>query len=141
MTQGEISVAVLDDEPNMRVALRRLLECHGFHVELCESYEYFLAAVECRRPDCLLLDLHMPGLSGLEILGLMASRQVAIPTVVITGRDEPGTEARVRGLGAVNYLLKPLDESTLVQSIRDACAVPAGGGLLRFIQRFAHDQP
>jgi FixJ family two-component response regulator len=122
----KITVAVLDDESKMRVALKRLLETHGFEVTLCESWEAFLATVQSRHPDCLLLDLHMPGFSGFEILGMMASLRPPVATVVITGRDEPGNEARVRGLGAVNYLLKPLDEITLVQAIHEACAVPTG---------------
>lgn len=108
----------------MRIALKRLLETYGFDVAVCGSWTDFLATAQSRLPDCLLLDLHMPGISGFEILEKMASLRPPVATVVITGRDEPGNEARVRGLGAVNYLLKPLDETTLVRAIHEACAVP-----------------
>jgi len=116
-------VAVLDDESKMRVALKRLLETYGFDVAECESWPDFLATTQSRPPSCLLLDLHMPEISGFEILEKMASLRPPVATVVITGRDEPGNEARVRELGAVNYLLKPLDETTLVRAIHEACAV------------------
>jgi FixJ family two-component response regulator len=122
VTDQKIMVAVLDDESKMRVALKRLLRAHGFEVVVCETWGDFLSCAESRLPDCLLLDLHMPGISGFEILGLMASLPKPVPTVVITGRDEPGTEAVVRGLGAVEYLLKPLDESTLLQALLEAHA-------------------
>ena len=122
MTDQAITVAVLDDEAKMRVALKRLLGTHGFDVVLCSTWAEFESTAERRLPDCLLLDLHMPGISGFEALGLMASLRRPVPTVVITGREEADTEATVRELGAVRCLLKPLDESTLVQAIRDACA-------------------
>jgi FixJ family two-component response regulator len=122
VTDQAITVAVLDDESKMRVALKRLLGTHGFEVIPSGTWEEFVSMAERRPPDCLLLDLHMPGISGFEVLGLMASLRRPVPTVVITGREEAGTEATVRALGAVNYLLKPLDESTLVQAIHDACA-------------------
>jgi FixJ family two-component response regulator len=125
VTDRKIIVAVLDDESKMRTALKRLLGTHGFEIALCESWEDFVATVQDHRPDCLLLDLHMPGYSGFDILGMMAGLRPPVPTVVVTGRDEPGTDARVRALGAVNYLLKPLDESTLVQAIHAACGLSA----------------
>ena len=121
MTEQTIVVAVLDDESKMRVALKRLLGTHGFAVVLCETWEDFSSIPEHLHPDCLLLDLHMPGTSGFELLDLMGALHAAVPTVVITGCHEPGNEERVRALGASNYLLKPLDESTLVQAIHHAC--------------------
>ncbi|MFN0127242.1 MAG: response regulator transcription factor [Verrucomicrobiales bacterium] len=122
MSEPKTIVAVLDDEPKMRVALKRLLGLHGFDVVVRATWDGFLSAAEDRHLGCLVLDLHMPGLSGFEILDQMASMPRPVPTVVITGRNEPGNAARVRGLGAVNYLLKPLDETSLVQAIHDAIA-------------------
>lgn len=119
-------MAVLDDESKMRVALKRLLVTHGFEVVLCGTWADFLSIQEDLRPDCLLLDLHMPGASGIEVLGLMRALPVPVPTVVITGCHEPGNEELVRGLGASSYLLKPLDETTLVQAICDACQTGLG---------------
>ena len=114
-------VAVLDDEPKMRSALARLLKTHGYGVELFESGEDFLKTAESDRADCILLDLHMPQTTGFDVLESLSSRHIAMPAIVITGHDEPGNAERVRSLGAADYLLKPLDESTLVVAIERAC--------------------
>ena len=121
--EKKIIVAVLDDESKIRVALKRLLETHGFDDAMYESWPYFLATVQSRRPDGLLLDLPMPAISGFEILERIATLRPPVATVVISGCDEPGNEARVRGLGAVNYLLKLLDETTLVRATHEVWAV------------------
>lgn len=69
----------------------------------------------------MLLDLHMPGTTGFDVLEAMPSRHIHVPAIVITGHDEPGNADRVRSLGAADYLLKPLDESTLVDAIARVC--------------------
>ena len=125
MINRKTVVAVLDDEPKMRSALRRLLTSHGYDVELFESGDDFLRAAESDPADCILLDLHMPQTTGLDVLEGLNSRQIVMPTIVITGRDEPGNAERVLGLGAADYLLKPLDESTLVEAIERACPEPS----------------
>ena len=115
-------IAVLDNEPEMRKALRRLLSCCGFHVEEYAGGDELLAALGLHAPDCLLLDLHMPGLSGFEILEALHSRRTPVPVVVITAHDEPGTAARVRELGASAYLKKPVDRDALLSAIAEAIA-------------------
>jgi FixJ family two-component response regulator len=110
-------VAVLDDEPEMRKALRRLLASRGFRVEEYERGEDLLAVVNSHRLDCLLLDLHMPGLNGFDVLEAFRSRQILVPVVVITAHDEPGTAERVRALGASAYLKKPADRDALFSAI------------------------
>lgn len=112
---------MLDDEPKMRSALRRLLAANGYEVELFESGDDFLNAAASNGADCLLLDLHMPKTTGFDVLESMSSRHVAMPAIVITGHDETGNAERVRRLGAVEYLLKPLDESVLLDAINRAC--------------------
>ena len=115
-------VAVLDDEPEMRKALRRLLTCRSFCVEEYGSGEDLLAALDSHPPACLLLDLHMPGLSGFDVLEAFRSRRSPVPVIVITAHDEPGTAERVRGLGASAYLKKPVDRDALLSAL--ATAVP-----------------
>jgi len=110
-------IAVLDDEPEMRKALRRLLTGRGFCVEEYESGSDFLAAVGTRALDCLLLDLHMPEVSGFDVLEAFQSRHIRTPVIVITAHDEPGTEQRVRHLGAAGYLRKPVDRDALISAI------------------------
>ena len=118
MSQTRALIAVLDDEPQFGKALARLLKAHGFDVVTFTHGEEFLAACASRLPDCLLLDLHMPGLSGFEVLERMAGRHV--PVLVITGHDQLGNAVRVRALGAVNYFLKPVNGAQLLAAIRDA---------------------
>lgn len=125
MIDRKTVVAVLDDEPKMRSALARLLKTHGFDVELFESGDDFLKVAESDRADCLLLDLHMPQTTGFDVLERLSSMHIPMPAIVITGHDEPGNAQRVRGLGAADYLLKPLDESTLVEAIKRACPEPS----------------
>jgi len=115
-------IAVLDDEPQFCKALGRLLKTHGFEVETFTLGEELLAACASRLPDCLLLDLHMSGLNGFQVLERLAAQHVPLPVVVITGHDQPGNAERVRALGAVEYLLKPLNESQLLAAIGAAIA-------------------
>jgi FixJ family two-component response regulator len=111
-------VSVLDDEPQFGKALARLLKTHGFEVQTFTHVEKFLEACASRLPNCLLLDLHMPALSGFDVLEWIAARRV--PVLVITGHDQPGNAERVRALGATAYFLKPVNESHLLTAIRAA---------------------
>jgi CheY-like chemotaxis protein len=115
-------VAVLDDEPEMRKALRRLLACRGFRVEEYERGEDLLIALGSQPLDYLLLDLHMPGINGFDVLEAFRSRQIPVPVIVITAHDEPGAEERVRALGASAYLKKPVDRDALLSAIAAATA-------------------
>lgn len=109
-------LAVLDDEPKFCRALARLLKTHGFEVVAFSSGEELLAACALRMPECLLLDLHMPGLNGFEVLERIS--RWALPTLVITGHDQPGNAERVRALGALDYFLKPVNETQLLAAVR-----------------------
>jgi len=116
-------IAVLDDEPQFCKAVARLLKTHAFDVVTFTRGEEFLAECTSQSPDCLLLDLHMPELSGFEVLERIAARRIR--SFVITGHDEPGNAERVRALGAVDYFLKPVNESQLIEAIRSAIDHPA----------------
>jgi FixJ family two-component response regulator len=116
-------IAVLDDEPQFCKAVARLLKTYHFDVLTFTCGEVFLADCATRLPDCLLLDLNMPDLSGFEILERIATRRM--PAFVITSHDQPGNAERVRALGAVNYFLKPVNESQLVDAIRAVIDHPA----------------
>jgi FixJ family two-component response regulator len=111
-------ISVLDDEPQYCKALARLLKTHSFEVVTFTHGEEFLEAYASRMPNCLLLDLHMPGLNGFEVLERIAARRV--PVLVITGHDQPGNAERVRALGGSGYFLKPVNELQLVEAIRAA---------------------
>ena len=115
-------VAVLDDEIEFRKALHRLLTGRGFRVAEYECGRDLLSAIDSDPPDCLLLDLHLPELSGFEVLEALRSRQPHIPVVVITADDEPGTPERVLKLGAFAYLKKPVDRDCLLDCMGKAMA-------------------
>ena len=125
MLQPSPLIAVLDDEPQMGKALGRLLRTHGFEVMAFTDGRGLLEFCASRMPDCLLLDLHMPFMSGFDLLERFAAHRVRFPVIVITGHDQPGNEARVRALGATDYLLKPLNESELM-------------AVIERVMRFAH---
>ncbi len=116
----QTTIGVLDDEPEMRKALHRLLACRGFQVAEYARGADLLEALHSQPLDCLLLDLQMEGVNGFEVLEAFLARQIHLPVIVITAHDEPGTQERVRGLGAVDYLKKPVDRDTLLSSISAA---------------------
>jgi FixJ family two-component response regulator len=120
MNEARRLIAVLDDEPQFGKALARLLRTHGFEVATFTTGEAFLAAIASRLPDCLLLDVHMPGLNGFEILERLAGRH--LPVIVITGHDQQGNAERLRNLGSSGYFLKPVNESQLLAAIGAAIA-------------------
>ncbi|HMO63791.1 MAG TPA: response regulator [Verrucomicrobiota bacterium] len=111
-------VAVLDDEARLRQALVRLLRSHGVAAAPFAHGRELLKALEGEACACVLLDLHMPEVTGFNVLAALLERGSRVPVIVITGHDEPGTEERVRALGAADYLLKPLDAAELLTALR-----------------------
>jgi FixJ family two-component response regulator len=112
-------IAIVDDEESVRRALERLLRSAEMEARVFASGESFLAALADLRPDCLVLDLHMPGASGFEI---MARVQARLPVVIITGHDTPEAEARSLAGGAAFYLRKPINDRVLLEAIATAIA-------------------
>ena len=110
-------IALVDDEESVRKALVRLLRSAAIDARGFASGEEFLAALEDLRPGCVLLDLHMPGISGFEVLAQLQRR---FPVVVITGQDSPAAEARALGAGAAAYLRKPINDRELLDAIATA---------------------
>lgn len=108
----------------MRKALRRLLNSRGFRVEEYQCGEDLLAALDLHPLDYLLLDLHMAGMNGFDVLRIVVARHVTFPVVVITAHDEPGTAEQVRALGASAYLKKPVDREALLFALAAAKSGP-----------------
>jgi CheY-like chemotaxis protein len=117
-----LSIAVLDDEARMRRSLQRLLGCHGHDVALFADGAELLSAQASARFDCILLDLHMPGLNGFDVLKALTCRSPRPPVIVLTGLDLPGNAKRTAELGACAYLVKPVEEAPLMEAIRHCIA-------------------
>lgn len=110
-------VAIVDDEEPVLKALKRLLLASGLEAEGFATGKAFLEASARRRPDCVLLDLHMKGMSGLDLLRELRAREPMIPAVVLTAHDDPGTREACLAAGARAYLCKPLDDRALLSAI------------------------
>jgi FixJ family two-component response regulator len=119
-------IAVVDDDDSVRRATRRLLRATGYEVETYSSGAEFLDAVKDRRPGCVIVDLHMPGMSGLEVQSTLTVSGLDIPVLFITAYDDPGARDRAVQAGAVGYLRKPFSEEALLKAI-DAALCGAGG--------------
>jgi FixJ family two-component response regulator len=121
-----VLIAVVDDDESVRRATRRLLCAAGFQVETYSCGTEFLDAVKQRRPSCVILDLHMPGPSGLEVQSRLNASGVDIPVIFITADDDPGARQRALQAGAVSYLRKPWLWEALLEAIH-AATCEAGG--------------
>jgi len=117
-----LRIAVVDDEAHVRKALERLMRGVGFEVHTYAGGTEFLAAVADQAPDCLVLDVHMPGLGGFDLHDTLRARGVRIPVVLITGHDSDEVKEQALASGAFRYLCKPVDGPELVAAIEAAVA-------------------
>ncbi|MDP2056630.1 MAG: response regulator [Thiobacillus sp.] len=117
------TVFVVDDDVAMRDALVQLLEAAGLQVESHVDGPTFLAAYEERRPGCLLLDMAMPGMSGLEVQAVLNAHGLAIPIVFLTGHGDIPMAVRAVQAGAVDFLEKPIQGATLLERVQRALAL------------------
>jgi FixJ family two-component response regulator len=119
-------IAVVDDEECVRRALKRLICAAGLQVEDFSSGDQFLDSLASRRPDCVILDLHMPRVSGFDVQTRLAQDGQHLPVIVITGRDTDEVRHRALDAGAVAYLKKPVDDQTLLAAVNDALGESGG---------------
>lgn len=120
MAKHRRRVAVVDDDPSVRKALQRLLRASDHDADAFGSAQDFLDSLPASIPDCVVLDLQMPGMNGLALQRELAQAGRRLPSVIITGHDEPGMQARCLAAGAGAYLRKPLDSKALLAAIEDA---------------------
>jgi FixJ family two-component response regulator len=111
-------VAIVDDDASLRRALARLLRTVGWQAVTFASAEAFLQADLQKPPDCLVLDLWLPGMSGMELLEHLRTLGSTLPVILITGRDDVQMRLRAVPMGAVACLRKPLDEEDLLLAIQ-----------------------
>lgn len=117
---GEPVVYLLDDEPEMRKALTRLLRAQGLAVRSFASARELLAQAPPRGPACLVLDVAMPEMDGLQVQERLRERGVDLPIVFLTGRGDIPMSVRALKAGAEDFLTKPVDGADLLRAIRAA---------------------
>jgi FixJ family two-component response regulator len=113
-------IAIVDDEAPVRTGLERLVRSRGYRVASYASGTDFLRSLYFSRPDCLLLDLRMPLLSGCDVLKALRTRCESIPVIVLTGDYDGSVHAQVTALGAMICLNKPVDAPILFDAITSA---------------------
>jgi FixJ family two-component response regulator len=113
-------VAIVDDDDSVRGTLQELLRSAGFSSEAFESAEDFLGSGHQRETACLITDIRMPGMSGLELQAKLNAEHCRIPTIFITAHGDEEMRFRALREGAVEFLPKPFDDEALIESIRAA---------------------
>lgn len=117
---AEVTVFVVDDDEAMRRSLRFLIESVGLAVETYGSGEEFLERSDLTRTGCVVLDVRMSGMSGLDVQQELHRRRVATPVIVITGYGEVTTAVRAMRAGAVDFIEKPFHDQELIDKVQEA---------------------
>jgi FixJ family two-component response regulator len=116
------TVFVVDDDPQVRRAVGRLLTSAGYRVELFGSAIQFLESTDGDRPGCLVIDLRLPGLNGIDLFNLLQTSGKSVPIVFMTGYGDVPTSVQAMKAGAVDFLTKPVEEDDLLEAIGRALA-------------------
>ena len=115
MIQAPPIIAIVDDDASIRRGLQRLVESAGYTVQTFASASEFLAWLPRGQPACLVLDVHMNGMSGLDL-----QQRLAVPVIFITAHDDALTLERIKRAKAAGHLQKPIDEHAVLNAIRGA---------------------
>jgi FixJ family two-component response regulator len=113
-------IAVVDDEVPVRTALGRLLRLADYEVAAFGSGEEFLASLTARLPNCVILDVHMPGLSGLDVQSRLRAAHIDVPVVFITASDDLELSRTILKAGGVRLLRKPFSNDELLEAVNIA---------------------
>ncbi len=114
----DLSVFIVDDDPHVRDSLKFLLESLGFNAETFESAKIFLESDAIYRNGCLVADIRMPDMDGLELQQELARRHISLPIIIVTGHGDVPLAVRAMKAGAIEFLEKPYDEHALIESVR-----------------------
>jgi FixJ family two-component response regulator len=118
MSPPDATVFVVDDQPGIRKSLQFLMESAGLKIEAYGSAEEFLKLYEPTRQGCLVLDVYMPGMTGVQLLETLAEHGDFRPAIVITGRGDVATAVRAMKAGAIDFLEKPFDDHQLLEKVQ-----------------------
>ena len=122
MSEHALTVFLVDDDPSVLKSLRRLLVAAGLNVAAFDSPQEFLARHDADTAGCLVLDIAMPGLNGLELQQALAARGDVLPIIFLTGHGDIPMSVQAMKRGAVDFLTKPVDDNDLLAAIRNAFA-------------------
>jgi FixJ family two-component response regulator len=120
MNQNKINVAIVDDDDSFARALERLFRASGFGVHTYPSAEAFLASTTLPQPDCLVLDIQLGGMSGLDLQRRLRELRDSAPIIFVTAHDEPGVREEAQRAGCAAYFLKPVPRKSLIDAITKA---------------------
>lgn len=120
MSEAQALVVVIDDDPDIRNALQGLLETVGLQAALFATASEFLASKRPQGPCCIVVDVRLPGLSGLDFQQQLARENIPIPVIFITGHGDIPMSVRAMKAGAVEFLTKPLRDQDLLDAIQAA---------------------
>ena len=120
MIQVEATVFVIDDDASVRTALKRLIQSIGFHVKTFDSAQAFLEQSPRDKPGCLILDVRMPGMSGIELQEQLTNAGRRTPIIFITGHGSIPMSVKAVKAGAVDFIEKPFDDQKLIDAINTA---------------------
>lgn len=110
-------ICIVDDDDSFRKGLARLMRASGFEVLAYSSAEAFLGAARNGSRICVLMDITMPGMSGLQLQARLNQRGIRLPIIAVSARDDDDTRSSARALGARFFLCKPVDERALLDAI------------------------
>jgi FixJ family two-component response regulator len=117
-------ISIVDDDASVRRSTRRLLRCSALRAEAFASADEFLQSGRMPETDCLLLDMSMPGMNGLELQRRLSEIDRPIPIIFLSGRASEEEERRARQAGAAGFLRKPVNKETLLRAIHGAIEEP-----------------
>jgi FixJ family two-component response regulator len=113
-------IAVIDDDPSVLMALTRALRVHGLQTRTYGSAKEFVAGMSGGLPACLIVDLQMPDMTGLDLLQYLQQQETHIPSIVITAHGDPSMREHCEAAGAIAFLTKPWRNASLLAAIDDA---------------------
>src|SRR2546428_1289047 len=122
MNNARALIYVVDDDVSVREGLENLLRSAGFTVQTFSSAQEFLASARADVPSCLVLDVQLPGLSGLDLQQELAKADIEIPIIFLTGHADIPMSVRAMKAGALEFFTKPFDDEALLEAIRRGIA-------------------
>ena len=120
---GEFIISVIDDDESFRTALVGLLRSLGYEAQVFASAVEFINSGGEGSCDCIITDFCMPRMSGLDLIQLLTARGSTVPVIMVTGRPEPGLEAKAAAGGAVCLLMKPFEDDALIGYLERALKI------------------